>query len=360
MPDPFLDADTSTTANSSSNSINRRRLTGNPLISQTDLISSYSSSSNRPIINDHGNNTPPLTADGYSNKKKKKNFTTASFRSLGCTASSQVSVPASIRSSADWEAKKMRKRNQRRNNPSFAAATTTTTIDDVWCVPAIALSASTDTAASFDRLKLDVDKKKKKKTEKKKNLRKERSSSSSSSTRRMMNQEAVIFQGSNYGFGMPHPELDEFRPRSFHHHVRSSPSPEGFSEIVMIQDRRLTGARIGGLDQFQEWRLNVDDMSYEELLELGEKIGNVNTGLKEEEMVQCLRKIKISGGGQEEEEDPTTHSSHYSCSICQEEYGEEDETGELDCGHFFHSHCIEQWLVRKNSCPICKTAAIAE
>uniref|UniRef100_A0A2P2IVY5 RING-type E3 ubiquitin transferase n=1 Tax=Rhizophora mucronata TaxID=61149 RepID=A0A2P2IVY5_RHIMU len=35
-------------------------------------------------------------------------------------------------------------------------------------------------------------------------------------------------------------------------------------------------------------------MSYEELLELGDKIGNVCTGLKEDEISSCIRKIKLS------------------------------------------------------------------
>ncbi|XP_047338943.1 uncharacterized protein LOC124942472 [Impatiens glandulifera] len=308
MPSAFFVSDILTTSNDSNQYRRRsRRIAGN--------------------ISSTADDTTPNKKKHNTNKKK--NFATASFRNLGCTASSQVSVPASIRSSANWEAKKVSKRNQR------------TAIDDLWCVPAIALSSTTD--VDFDK------KKKKKKNKKKKNER----SSSSSSTRRMMTQETVLFQDSRFGL------TDEFRPRSFHHHVPTSPSLEGISEIGMIQNRRLlNGARIGGLDQYEEWRLNVDNMTYEDLLELGERIGYVNTGLKEEDIIHCLRKLKISRR-EGQEEDLLTESDR-NCSICQEEYGEEDETGKLDCGHFFHSHCIEQWLVRKNSCPICKTAAIAE
>lgn len=92
-------------------------------------------------------------------------------------------------------------------------------------------------------------------------------------------------------------------------------------------------------DRFRDWRLDVDDMSYEvlnfvsrpiflllnnilvpsplqELLELGDKIGHVSTGLREEEILCSLRKGK----------DAAFDSSsvwHYSteveskCSICQ-------------------------------------------
>ncbi|KAF3975293.1 hypothetical protein CMV_001453 [Castanea mollissima] len=49
-----------------------------------------------------------------SSTKKKNNFTSTTFRGLGCTvsASQQVSVPAVIQWSADWEAKKSRKKKK--------------------------------------------------------------------------------------------------------------------------------------------------------------------------------------------------------------------------------------------------------
>lgn len=51
-------------------------------------------------------------------------------------------------------------------------------------------------------------------------------------------------------------------------------------------------------------------------------------------------------------------------SIClpfllQEEYVDGDDVGKLDCGHDFHFTCVKQWLVLKNSCPICKMMALA-
>lgn len=108
-------------------------------------------------------------------------------------------------------------------------------------------------------------------------------------------------------------------------------------------------------DRYRDWRLDVDNMSYEELLELGDKIGYVSTGLREEEILRCLRKMKHSildslppnlSAGME-----------WKCSICQEEYEVEDEVGKLECGHGYHLYCIKQWLMQKNACPVCKVAA---
>jgi hypothetical protein len=123
-------------------------------------------------------------------------------------------------------------------------------------------------------------------------------------------------------------------------------------QIMMFQTRVLLGG-MSMYDRYQDWRLDVDNMTYEELLELGDKIGYVNTGLREDEIVRNLRKVKH----------PAFDSSfRYStemekkCSICQEEFEANEEMGRLDCGHSYHVYCIKQWLSQKNVCPVCKTA----
>lgn len=46
---------------------------------------------------------------------------------------------------------------------------------------------------------------------------------------------------------------------------------------------------------------------------------------------------------------------HTSCAICMEDFKEGDELKTLPCLHMYHGHCIDSWLQRDNSCPICKT-----
>lgn len=48
-----------------------------------------------------------------------------------------------------------------------------------------------------------------------------------------------------------------------------------------------------------------------------------------------------------------------SCSICLEDYEPEElqDSGaivQLSCGHRFHSDCINPWLARKGTCPLCR------
>ncbi|KAK8327932.1 hypothetical protein V6Z12_A11G216800 [Gossypium hirsutum] len=124
-------------------------------------------------------------------------------------------------------------------------------------------------------------------------------------------------------------------------------------EDVMV----IVGSCLYGIPEVpnfhQHMRLDVDNMPYEELLDLEEQIGNVCIGLSEEAILGNLRRRKYQSLtiGPLIETEP--------CCICQEDYANGEELGMLDCGHDFHFNCIKQWLVEKNSCPICRKTALA-
>lgn len=42
------------------------------------------------------------------------------------------------------------------------------------------------------------------------------------------------------------------------------------------------------------------------------------------------------------------------CSICLENFREEQEMIQLPCEHVFHENCIRRWLERNNNCPYCR------
>ncbi|KAF8406297.1 hypothetical protein HHK36_008382 [Tetracentron sinense] len=125
----------------------------------------------------------------------------------------------------------------------------------------------------------------------------------------------------------------------------------GFEDVIIL-DRSVFNGVTDLHDRHRDMRLDVDNMSYEELLALEERIGNVNTGLSEETVLKCLKQQKYLSlkMGAPSEVEP--------CCICQEEYVDGQDLGTLDCGHDFHTGCIKQWLTHKNLCPICKTTAL--
>ncbi|KAA8531684.1 hypothetical protein F0562_006599 [Nyssa sinensis] len=77
-----------------------------------------------------------------------------------------------------------------------------------------------------------------------------------------------------------------------------------------------------------------------------------NTRLAFCKVMYVLDGMILDGSGfyEEPEEDQ--------CGICQDEYLDGQELGKLDCGHDFHFDCIKQWVLQKNSCPICKMTAL--
>ncbi|ONK77040.1 uncharacterized protein A4U43_C02F2480 [Asparagus officinalis] len=108
-------------------------------------------------------------------------------------------------------------------------------------------------------------------------------------------------------------------------------------------------------DQHRDMRLDIDNMSYEELLALEERIGNVNTGLSGDTIPKCLVETAHCSSNQIQYE-----KEEKNCIICLEVYKYSENIGKLACGHDFHSNCIKTWLSIKNACPICKASALPD
>ena len=91
----------------------------------------------------------------------------------------------------------------------------------------------------------------------------------------------------------------------------------------------------------------VDNMTYEELLALEEKIGNVSTGLTDEQ-IKLLKHEKFIKYKYLEDK----------CIICQFDFKELENVVVLPCKHCFHFACLKPWVQKQNNCPMCKTCVI--
>lgn len=130
-------------------------------------------------------------------------------------------------------------------------------------------------------------------------------------------------------------------------------------EQVLALETSLLLSGLNLYDQHRGMRMDIDNMSYEELLALEERMGSVSTALSEEQLLKCISKsiyqanssdVRVPGLGEDGDD--------IKCCICQEEYTLGDEIGKLvECQHGYHSLCIKEWLRMKNWCPICKKAA---
>ncbi|KAL8036179.1 hypothetical protein ABFS82_12G140000 [Erythranthe guttata] len=139
---------------------------------------------------------------------------------------------------------------------------------------------------------------------------------------------------------------DRYRPFTEEASLRHHMTPEG---LMVVDQSTFSGSRTL-FDQHMDMRLDIDNMSYEELLVLGERIGSVSTGLSEDLISKCLTESIYYV--------PDQLQDHGKCVICLDEYKNMDNAGALKCGHDFHVGCIRKWLSIKNSCPICKASAV--
>eukprot|EP00252_Welwitschia_mirabilis_P016330 TRINITY_DN3601_c0_g1_i2.p1 TRINITY_DN3601_c0_g1~~TRINITY_DN3601_c0_g1_i2.p1 ORF type:complete len:864 (-),score=166.89 TRINITY_DN3601_c0_g1_i2:167-2758(-) len=127
-----------------------------------------------------------------------------------------------------------------------------------------------------------------------------------------------------------------------------------YEQVLMLEANLLSGA-INFHDRHHDMRLDIDNMSYEELLALEERMGSVSTGLTDDTISKCL--LRFSFASDVATNIPISEESEVKCCICQEEYQENEELGRLNCKHSYHTSCIRQWLLQKNQCPICKATA---
>lgn len=88
---------------------------------------------------------------------------------------------------------------------------------------------------------------------------------------------------------------------------------------------------------------NVDQMTYEQILELEEQIGNISNGLSDEEMKHLKREKYIKYKYLDDK-----------CIICQYAFKELETIVVFPCNHCFHFPCIKPWLSTQHHCPLCK------
>lgn len=48
------------------------------------------------------------------------------------------------------------------------------------------------------------------------------------------------------------------------------------------------------------------------------------------------------------------------CLICLSEYQESEKLRILPCSHRLHKDCVDKWLNRNRTCPVCRVPALAQ
>ncbi|KAK8622359.1 hypothetical protein V6N13_117279 [Hibiscus sabdariffa] len=96
----------------------------------------------------------------------------------------------------------------------------------------------------------------------------------------------------------------------------------------------------GGIAQDAWEEVDPDELSYEELLALGDVVGTESRGLSADS-IASLPTITYKAGNND------------SCVICRVDYEEGESLTALSCKHSYHPECINNWLKINKVCPVC-------
>ncbi|CAF2077564.1 hypothetical protein Bca4012_090247 [Brassica carinata] len=91
--------------------------------------------------------------------------------------------------------------------------------------------------------------------------------------------------------------------------------------------------------------MDPDELSYEELLALGDIVGTESRGLSADTIASLPSKRYKDGENQ--------NGTNESCVICRLDYEDDDDLILLPCKHSYHSECINNWLKINKICPVC-------
>ncbi|GAB2275296.1 hypothetical protein Dimus_010057 [Dionaea muscipula] len=115
-----------------------------------------------------------------------------------------------------------------------------------------------------------------------------------------------------------------------------------------IAEREVMDLENNGGNSQDGWEeVDPDELSYEELLALGEVVGTESRGLSADTIASLPSISYRSEKTLEEETD--------SCVICRLDYEDGDLLTSLPCNHSYHSECINNWLKINKVCPVCST-----
>jgi len=138
--------------------------------------------------------------------------------------------------------------------------------------------------------------------------------------------------------------LQEEENKKYAHKRVAMHHPQDLYELGML----MMG---GGEEQFWEEAMgqngepNPDNMTYEELLELEEKMGKVSRGFTKHQ----IDSIPIERFVQ------TSPSSQKTCPVCHDDFQNNEKVKKLNCNHSYHTNCIDPWLSKEKRCPLCMT-----
>ncbi|CAN6485362.1 unnamed protein product [Victoria cruziana] len=148
---------------------------------------------------------------------------------------------------------------------------------------------------------------------------------------------------------------EEFDPSAFE-------SDEAYARALQDAEERQLAVQMMAFAGINEWEsedgdengsnsqdtwqeVDPDELSYEELIALGEVVGTESRGLS----ADVIASLPSSSYKRTDSRNGTSEQ----CVICRLDYEEGDCVIVLSCKHTYHSECINNWLQINKVCPVC-------
>ncbi|KMT13065.1 hypothetical protein BVRB_4g087040 [Beta vulgaris subsp. vulgaris] len=98
---------------------------------------------------------------------------------------------------------------------------------------------------------------------------------------------------------------------------------------------------------------NDDDLNVSLLQQRDDHTDNKYTKVISSRLIDLIPAMKFLQLPKDDHRDSIRRNG---CSICLREGYEDDDMCKIlpECDHVFHSECIDQWLNKKQSCPVCR------
>jgi len=96
------------------------------------------------------------------------------------------------------------------------------------------------------------------------------------------------------------------------------------------------------------------ELSYETLLRLGDRIGDVKTERWLMKSKKEIEKLPTRKFNKENIKNLDENDSKVKCLVCQYHFDDGENVRILPCAHYFHKGCVDQWLSSKDFCPYCR------
>jgi len=107
-----------------------------------------------------------------------------------------------------------------------------------------------------------------------------------------------------------------------------------------------------------EAEMDTDSMTYDQLLDLGERIGDVKQErwrIIGKSIVASLKVVQFCS-----ETTERNAVSGQMCLVCRFDFENGDKVKILPCKHAFHVECIDPWLQTHDTCVTCKSSIVVE